>query len=312
MKLKNVLSRYPEIFFRAQLVRARIFRVLAWIVPDTVYLHAQYMLSVGRPLRLRRPLLFNEKVQWLKLNYRNPVLHSVVDKWSVREYVRGKGLAELLVPSLGVFDSFDDIPFDELPDSFVLKLTNGSGYNIICFDKDRFDLDAARRRFDRWARIDIFAAKREWAYRGVRNRIVVEQRLVAPGGGVPEDIRFFCFDGVVRLIAVDLDSVVGGRKTSQYYRHTFYPDWRPADVVIEYPRRPGYEPPRPELLPRMIEIAERLAQDFPAVRVDLYVAGSLIYFGELTFYHASGYQRIRPRSFELRMGDWLDLSPLES
>jgi hypothetical protein len=309
-KIKNLLSKFPAAYFLSRMTLFWAHKQVARWVPDRPFLRLQYFFRLGRFLSLNNPTLFNEKIQWLKLNFRNPLLHKCVDKWEVREFVRNKGLAEILIPTFGVYENVGDIDSNRLPTQFVLKLTNGSGFNVICLNKALLNWREVARYFDAWKTVDFFAARREWAYKDVRNRVVCEQLIRAADGALPNDYRFFCFHGRVEFVAVDLDSVVDGQKTSNYFRHLYSRDWQPLKATIQYPAKPNYEVVRPARLELMIQIAERLAEDFPAVRVDLYDSEGRIYFGELTFYHASGYQKIRPRIFEEYLGSLLDLSRL--
>lgn len=305
--IKNFLRKHDGLEFFVKVLYFRAQNVLAKIISDEAYIRVQYRLRTGLKLNLDAPKLYNEKIQWLKLNYKNPLLNQCIDKWDVREYVERKGLGHLLIPAYGPFDSVDEIDKGTLPDAFILKLTNGSSFNIICKDKSEFDFSAANKKFDKWKGIDFFSARREWAYKNVKNRVMCEDLLQMPSGGLPSDIRFFCFDGEPQVIAIDLDSVVGTVKTSNYYRHLFTSSWEPIDAKIEYPEKPEFEPERPDNLEELLEVARTLSKDFPAVRVDLYNIGSKIYFGELTFYHASGYQNIQPLSFHKRLGSYMTL-----
>lgn len=305
--IKNFLRNHDELEFLLKRAYFGFHGFLESYVPAKQFLKIQYFIKTGERLNVDNPKTFNEKIQWLKLNYKNPELHRCVDKWNVREFVREKGLEHLLIPAWGPYDSVDEIDFDALPSSFIMKLTNGSSFNILCKDKSSFDKVAAKRKFDSWVGINFYAARREWAYKGVPNKIICEELLVDKSGGLPSDIRFFCFDGEPKFIAVDLDSVVNGVKTSNYYRHIYTCQWEVVDATIQYPKKPNYEVEKPENLEELLSIARTLAQGFPFVRVDLYNVDSKPYFGELTFYHASGYQKIMPESFRYQLGEQMPL-----
>lgn len=308
---KRLLSKSPWTYFHAKLLLFRVHRLVAFVVPDEPFVRIQYWWRRRRWLNLRNPTLYNEKIQWLKLHYRDPLLRICVDKWEVREYVRRKGLGRILVPCGGVFDDAQQIDWNALPSEFILKLTNGSSFNEICSNGSTFNRAEVSKRFEHWKSLDFYSARREWAYKDVPNRIICEHLLRSESGGLPSDYRFFCFHGKVKVIAVDLDSVVEGKKTSNYFRHLFDRDWQEIDARIQYPRKPGSFVPRPKALDEMIDVAETLAEDFPAARVDLYEVSGRIYFGEITFYHASGYQEIVPREFEELMGSWIDLGTIK-
>jgi hypothetical protein len=305
--LKKIAIKYELLGFFIKKIMFCWFSLVNIFVPDKIFLKAQYYLRLKKKLNLKDPKLYNEKIQWLKLNYRNPQLNACVDKWAVRDYVSSKGYPDILVEAWGAWDSISEINTDELPNEFILKLTNGSGFNLICMNKSSFDFSKADRRFKSWVKTDFFSARREWAYKDVKNRIMCERLIKDQNGNLPSDYRFFCFQGEVKFVAVDLDSVENGVKTSAYYRHLFTPDWEEIDARIQYPRKEDASIPQPVNLDKMLEIAKELSQEFPAVRVDLYDDGDKVLFGELTFYHASGYQKIEPLEFEESMGAWFDI-----
>jgi hypothetical protein len=259
-------------------------------------------------LNINNPVKFNEKIQWYKLNYRNSLLHNCVDKWEVRKYVERKGLSDILIPASGPYNDISEINTESLPAQFILKLTNGSGFNQICFDKNKFDFNKSKNKFDKWKKINFFDSRREWAYKNVHNRIMCESLIIDESMSLPSDYRFFCFFGEVKLIAVDLESIKNGQKTSNYYRHLFTPQWEIVNANIQYPSKPNFTLQKPSNLKEMLAIAETLSEDFPFVRVDIYNSDGKILFGELTFYHASGYQEITPAQFEAKMGRWFDLT----
>ncbi|UTA47366.1 hypothetical protein L1F30_14530 [Simiduia sp. 21SJ11W-1] len=309
--IKNLLRKHEDIELTAKSIYFFCHKVIEKVIPDKTFLRIQYLFRTGSSLNLKNPRLYNEKIQWLKLNYRNPLLNKCVDKWEVREYIKSKGLENILIPAQGPYHSIEEIHKESLPEKFILKLTNGSSFNIICQNKDNFSWDKATRKFDKWKKINFFSARREWAYKDVENRIMIEELLESETGGLPSDIRFFCFNGEPEVIAVDLDSVENGIKTSNYFRHLYTKDWTPIDARIQYPKKPNHEVEKPANLDEMLETARKLSSDFPAVRVDLYNTRTSILFGELTFYHASGYQRITPEKFHKELGDKITLENLQ-
>ena len=306
--VKNYLRKHEQLEFFIKRAYFALHGMLEKIIPSELFLRVQYFLKTGEFLNLAEPKTFNEKIQWLKLHYRNPLLNTCVDKWQVREFVRSRGLAHILIPAWGPYETIDDLDLDALPDGFILKLTNGSSFNLICKDKRNFDQKLAKRRFDSWSRINFFAARREWAYKDVPNRIICEKLLTTADGGLPSDIRFFCFNGEPKVIAVDLDSVVDGIKTSNYFRHLYTCQWEPIEATIQYPKKAGYEVQRPDNLDELLAIARTLCAGFPFVRVDLYNIDGKPFFGELTFYHASGYQKIMPVAYRYELGSHITLS----
>lgn len=305
--LKNLIKKNENIEYFLKIGYFKFHAFFENLIPTETFLKMQYLTRTGSRLNLDEPVSFNEKVQWLKVYYRNPILKKCVDKWAVRDYVESKGLKNLLIPAWGPYSTVGEINQSHLPGSFIMKLTNGSGFNIICPDKSDFDWAKAERKFNKWVGVNFYAARREWAYKDVPNRIMCETLLSSDDGGLPSDIRVFCFSGEPKFIAVDLDSVVDGVKTSNYHRHIYDVDWNPMEATIGYPKKDGYEMERPKNLPEIIRVARILAEDFPLVRVDLYSVNENIYFGELTFYHASGYQKFSPEEFGTYAGKLIDL-----
>lgn len=305
--LKNLIKKNENIEYLLRIWYFKFHSFFEILVPTEQFLKMQYFIRTGCRLKLDSPVVFNEKVQWLKVHYRDPVLKKCVDKWEARDYVERKGLKNLLIPAWGPYSTVSEIDRSNLPDSFIMKLTNGSGFNLICPDKSRFDWAKAENKFKKWVRVNFYAARREWAYKDVPNRIMCEALLSSDDGGLPSDIRVFCFSGEPKFIAVDLDSVVNGIKTSSYYRHIYDVEWNPMEATIGYPKKSGFEIERPKNLPEILKTARILAEGFPCVRVDLYNVNEKIYFGELTFYHASGYQKFSPEEFGTYVGQLIEL-----
>lgn len=297
-----------EIFFRLKVWNLKIAERNVKNIDDKDYIEKQYYKKTGQKLNLENPITYNEKIQWLKLNYRNPLMKKCVDKYEVREYVLEKvGKPEILIPLIGIYNNIDEVDFDKLPNQFIMKLTNGSSFNYICKNKTEKEIKKIKARFREWIKLDYYALGREWAYKDVKNRIICEELLKPSNGQSLDDYRFFCFNGKVKFIAVDTDSVVNGIKTSNYYRNIYTPEWEKIDATIEYPNVPNGEIPKPKRLDEMIEMAEKLSEGFPTVRVDFYYFDEKIYFGELTFYHAAGYQKFHPPSFAKQAGKYITI-----
>jgi hypothetical protein len=301
-KIKTIIKQNEEIDFYLRLAFQKYTHLKTKITDDEKYIKKQYKSRLGKELNLENPILYNEKIQWLKLNYKNPLLKKCVDKYEVRDYVKSKTNANILIELYGIYNSIEEIDFEELPEKFVLKMTNGSGVNFVCHDKKTLNVKKLKRKINAWQKTNYYSVGREWAYKDVSNRIIVEKMIEGENGEAPRDYRIFCFDGKPRLIVVDLDSVKNGRKTMQYFRKLYDIDWNQIDATIQYQDKKDYIIDRPKKLDEMLKIATELSKDFPAVRVDLYYNNEEIHFGELTFYHASGYQKISPESFEKKNG----------
>lgn len=278
----------------------KIISMLGWL-PDKSMLKLQYKVKLKRKLNLKRPERFTEKIQWYKMNYRNSVMHTCVDKYEVRDFVKSKGLESTLVELYGVYDSVDDIDFGTLPESFILKSTDGGGgVNVVlCNDKTNLDIERAKDTL----RVGYKLAKkhpgREWAYNGLKHRIIAEKLLVneaKPEAGI-DDYKILCFNGEPKCIVVDTDRYIG-------HKRNFYDiEWNDLKVTSDAPAC-DREIPKPDNLEAMLCIAKKLSEDFPFVRVDLYNVSGKIYFGELTFYPWSGYVQFSPDEFDVQLGKY--------
>ena len=292
------MNEYKKII-RSPKVRKRILDILRF-VPDESMLKLQYRIKLGRKLNLKNPERFTEKLQWYKLYYHNPLMKQCVDKYEVRKFVADKGLQDILVPLVKKYSDIDDIKADELPDEFVMKTTNGGGglNVVVCNDKSKLDLANIKSKMD--SSDKVFKARsggREWAYYGLKREIVIEKLLKNdknPEAGIT-DYKIFCYNGVPKYIIVDVDRYIG-------HKRNFYDiGWNNLYITSDCPAC-NREIEKPSNLDKMLEVAEKLSEDFPFVRVDLYNVEEKIYFGELTFYPWSGYVQYTPDSFDYELG----------
>ena len=281
---------------RSQKLRFRILSALRFVT-DEKMIRLQYRIKTGRKLNLKNPERYTEKIQWYKLYYRDPVMTQCADKYKVREYVKSKGLDYILNDLYAKFDSPEEISFENLPDRFVIKLSNGSGTNIFCTDKNILDLESVKEEFRSFYARSNASAGREWVYHtGEKPVIVAEKYLEDPEqkGGI-YDYKFLCFGGVPHYIAFDVN------RFSNHRRNIYDMEWNDLRVGSDCPCS-DIEIPRPVKLDEMAKIAKILSADFPAVRVDLYVVRDRIYLGEMTFFPWSGYVVYDPDWFDLEMG----------
>ena len=275
-------------------------RLLPWI-NDEMFTKIQFLYKQKRWLNLDVPRTFNEKIQWLKLRHRDPRLTRLVDKYAVRDFVRERIGEDYLIPLLGVYEHADDILFKQLPARFAIKATHGSGWNLLCFDKDQYDWELAQRKIAHWLNLNFFQVGREWAYREVPPRIICEELIDDGNGQSPPDYKFFCFHGEPQLIQVDLNRFSG------HQRNLYDTQWNLMPVEFEYPVG-NPEPRAPANIGEMMDVAKLLSDGFPFVRVDLYSTQGKIYFGEMTFFPEKGVGRFRPYRFDEEFGRHLDLS----
>lgn len=291
---------------RSRAIRTKILRLLSFI-PDSIMLKLQYRIKLGRKLNLKNPERYTEKLQWYKLHYKNPLLIRCVDKYDVRGYVTDCGLGHILTKCFGVYESSEEINFDDLPLSFVAKATIGGGGNsvIMVRDKSAFERELINKKFDEWLSTPIKKqGGREWPYySGKQNRIIIEEYLGLNEKTNPLDYKFFCFNGKIAYIYIIGDRELGNHGNLAIVDKSF----NLVNVSSATQGMMKKKPCVPVNYNQMIEVVERLAKPFPHVRVDLYNINGKIYFGELTFYGASGYQKFNPDDFDYTLGRLFDL-----
>ena len=287
---------------RRQIRRLQEGLKLLW-ESDEKRIRRKYRSELGRDPNLDNPATYTEKVLWLNLRHRDPRQVICADKYAVRDWVAERVGEDLLVPLLGVYDEVDDIEFESLPDAFVIKATHGSGWNLIVPDKKSLDWVEARRSLQDWLSRSYYAHKREWQYRDMPHRLIVEDFLADEDGGIPSQYQFFCFrraDEQTILVQVDFDEHTNHRR--DYYDL----DWKRLPFTSRVPNS-GREAPRPDRLDDMVDVVRRLAEDFPFVRVDLYLVQNRIYFGELTFTSGGGMSSFEPEDWDRKLGEWIGL-----
>lgn len=276
-------------------------RVFSPYMNDETFIKWEYFSGMGRFPDLKNPKTYNEKLQWLKLNDIHPEYARLVDKYEAKEYVREILGDEYIIPTLGVWERFEDIDFDKLPDQFVLKTTHDSGGVVVCSDKDAFDKAAAKRKLNKSLRNNYFLEHREYPYKDVPPRIIAEKFMVDESGTELKDYKFFCFNGKCRMLFVATDRNIGDVKFDFFdekFNHLPFRQGHPwADKEIKKPV--GFD--------KMVELSEILSKGFPHVRVDLYDINGQIYFGELTFFHFSGNVPFHPDEWDYKVGEWLEL-----
>lgn len=269
---------------------------------DEKFLKKKYYLQTGKKLDMDHPQSFNEKLQWLKLHDRKPIYTVMVDKYAAKGYVSKRIGEDYIIPTLGVWERFEDIDFGQLPSQFALKCTHDSGGVIICQDKALFDFQKARKQLGRSLKRNYFYEGREWPYKNVQPRIIAEKYLMDESGTELKDYKIFCFHGEPKLIQVDFG------RFHVHKRNLYTTDWKYIDASINFPNDPNTQILRPEKLDKMLEIAGMLSEGIPHVRVDLYSIGRKIFFGELTMYHGGGMEKFTPESLGDEMGKWLELA----
>lgn len=269
-------------------------------------LRFEFKRHAGYKLNLENPQTYNEKLQWLKLNWEDPLATICADKYSVREYVESKGLKHLLNDIYGVYEDVEDIEFDELPSKFVMKVTHGCGQNLVCTDKNLVDWEKEKKRFNMWMNTSHYYDSLEWVYRDIKPRIIVEKLIETDDGKPPKDYKFFCFNGEPKCLFVATDRGEGTTKFDFYDL-----EWNHIEVKNHYPNS-GEILPKPKELNDLIEYSRILSEGFPHVRVDFYIEQEKIIFGECTFFHFSGSEPFEPIEFDYKMGEYISLSDIKN
>jgi len=271
---------------------------------DEKYLKTIYHFAVGKKLDLNNPTSFNEKLQWLKIHDRNPLYTTMVDKHNVKDYVAKKIGAEYIIPTLGVWNSFDEIDFDSLPDRFVLKCTHDSGGLVICRNKQELNKEQARKKINKSLKKNFYWIGREWAYKNVQPKIIAEQYMEDKNNSSMIDYKFYCFNGEPKFLYVSQG--LENHSTARISYVTL--DWEIAPY-----KRTDYSnfeklPPKPKTFEKMLEFSKILSNGIPFSRIDFYEINGNLYFGEITFFPGSGLSPFEPEEWDKKIGDWLILS----
>lgn len=285
--------------------RTGLFRAL----DDKVFLTLAYRIYTSRPVNWNNPILFTEKIQWLKLHDHGSNMTKFVDKISAKTYVRNILGEKYVIPTLGVWDHFEEINFDLLPDHFVLKTSNGSGSNgvVLCNDKNRLDKTKARKLLENSLKCNTYKLLREYPYKNIQPKIFAEVLLKDNDDNIQcsdiTDYKFFCFDGEVKYC-----QVIKGRNSKESIEF-FDSKWIRQPFIGLNPMaiQSEIETKKPVFLDEMLFVARKLSKGFPFIRVDLYETKTAVYFGELTLYPASGFGMFRPNSYDQILGDLIKL-----
>ena len=273
------------------------------LMDDRTFIKWEYFSGMRKFPDIYNPKTFNEKLQWLKLNDVHPEYSRIVDKAEAKEYVKevlGEDADKHIIPTLGIWDTFDEIDFDKLPKQFVLKTTHDSGGVAIVKDKEKMDLSEVRNKIERSLKHNYFFEHREYPYKNVTPRIIAEEFMVDESGTELKDYKFFCFNGEPKMLFVATDRPFDTRFDffDMEWNHLPFKQGHPlASKKIVKPA--GFE--------EMKMLSKRLSKGFKHVRVDLYDINGWIYFGELTFFHFSGNVPFEPKEWDYIIGDWLNL-----
>lgn len=257
---------------------------------------------MGKKLNLDNPREFNEKIHWIKCYYRPPILTQLVDKYEVRAYVEQQIGKRYLNPIVGVYKKCSDIDFNALPNRFVAKVVQGSGYNFIVKDKSKLDKKLFEKKVNKWLRTNYYyRSGQEWAYKNVIPKVMIEHYMEEKDKDVLNDYKIFCFNGSPKFIQIDID------RGSNNLRCFYDLQWK--KLPFEKGRSKMYRGhvEKPTNLEEMVTLAKKLSKPFPFVRVDFYSVNGKTIFGEMTFYPGGGCTEFRPDKYNIIFGEWLQL-----
>jgi hypothetical protein len=304
-------------------IRMKLLINLGKKLSDDVYLKRQFKLALGKTLNLDNTKTFNEKIQWLKLYDRKPEYTCMADKIEVRNYINGlfalphdmnigtkerEELAQLrvqlhFIPLLGIWDSFDEIDFDRLPEQFVLKCNHDSGSVIICKNKKLFDFKTAQEKIEEALKRNYYWFSREYPYKNIKPKILAEALMIDESGTELKDYKFLAFEGEVSFIWVDYN------RFTRHKRNFYNTNWDIQDFSLQYPHDKNHIIDKPKKLDVMLKMATVLSAGIPHIRVDFYCINDKIYFGELTFYPEAGYGKFTPEEWDYKLGSLITLPP---
>ena len=275
------------------------FNLLYKINPE-LDLKILFRIKQGYKLNLKNPQTFNEKVQWIKLYDKNRLMPKCTDKYLVRQYVEDKGLKNILNKLLWQGFNPEDIPFDKLPNKFVIKVTHGSTFNIICNDKSKLDKNKTIKQLNKWLKAKFIPCYGEWFYGIEKPRIIIEKYIESKDG--LKDYKVYCFNGEPKVIGVFSD-----RFSKEMKQEMYDINWNEEDgKTTTYPN-PTVLTSKPSNLGDIIECARILSQGFTFVRVDFYNENDNLIFGELTFTDGSGFDKYSSYEYDIKLGNNLKL-----
>lgn len=285
-----------------KIFRTFLIKLLYFISPifdDKTYLKLLFPLRTGYKLNINKPQTYNEKLQWLKLNYRDPLLPKLVDKYEYKLYVDKVVGSQYVVKNFGIWDSFDDIDFELLPNQFVLKTTHDQGGVVICVDKSQFNLQSAKKKLKRHLRKNLYYAFREWPYKYIKPRIIAEEYLAETSVEGLKDYKFYCFNGKPEIMYIS-----SGRQSDVTSFGFFDMNFKVLNI-----KRPHYKQfndyDKPKRWSEMIDLATTLSAGQPHVRIDFYEVDDRLLLGEYTLFQGGGMMPFYPFEWDLKMGNML-------
>lgn len=271
-------------------------------LPEVTFMKIKYRIRMGKKLNLSNPQTFNEKLSWLKLNNRKDIYTTMVDKYDAKNYVGNVIGTQYIIPTYGVYDSWEKIDFSELPEQFVIKCTHDSGGIVIVKDKENFDIKSAKVKICKCLKRDFYEKTKEWPYKNVKPRIIIEKYMTTSDGSDLKDYKFFVFNGRVKCFKIDFNRFTN-HQANYYDRDKNLLKFGEEICPPDYNQKLEF----PDNMDQMMKLAEKLSEGIPFLRVDFYSIDGSIFFGENTFYPASGCGKFIPDEWDFVLGSWLSL-----
>ena len=299
MKVKSIIKLFVDPLFRFNyFTEIGINNILS----DKTFLQKKYKLRMNKKLDLSNPQTFSEKLQWLKLYDREKIYTKLVDKYEVKSFVAKTIGNEYIISTIGVFDKFEDIDFSKLPKQFVIKCTHDSGGLVVVKDKNEINIKEIKKQINKYLNRNFYYLNREWPYKNIRPRIIIEKYMEDNKTKELRDYKFFCFNGKVKFMFIATD------RSKHETKFNFYDlNFKLLPFKQHYPND-DRQIEKPANFDKMISLAEKLAKNIPHVRIDFYEVNGKIYFGEFTFYHFAGFMPFEPELWDKKIGDMIDLS----
>lgn len=268
-----------------------------------------YLTKFHKRINLKKPKTLDEKIQWLKFHdYKgNTLVRDCADKYRVREYIDSCGCPEILNELYGAYDTVDEIPWDKLPQQFVIKWNFGCGQNLICFDKSKLNIEDAKKELKKWYKTHntFYLPYSELQYKGIKPKLICEKLIETEDGGLPVDYKFYCFSGKVACVLVCIGRGFNGHGTKYYF---FDREWNLLRYNKSGKEAPeGFTVPKPKNIERLFDYAKKVSKPFPFVRADFYLENGKATFGELTFTPCGGFDVNRLPETQILFGDMVKI-----
>lgn len=317
MSVKNLILRISRSSNIGSILMRPLFKIRYFfkydLISDKEFINKRFKKAFGRDINFEDPKTLNEKICYLKLKDRTE-LHTICsDKFAVRKYIEEKIGKEYLVPLYFETKSLKDLTKSVLPDEpCIIKTNHDSGGGVFVYDRESADMDEIKKSLGRRLYTNYYQRSKEWQYKNIEPRIIIEKLLQTAEGKIPKDFKVHCFNGSVRMISVDID-----RFGDKHYRNWYTKDWQREPYKWSSPKADGTrtdpspeDVEKPRTLDQMIRLSEILAKPFPYVRIDWYDVDGALYFGEITFHHNGGTQPILPEKYDLKLGEELNVETL--